>query len=184
MILTNVQRIFEAASKDPGRYATNAVQFTVENGIGFATATNGRQLVRIQVVMEDTDNLGAGILLSAADLRSGWGRGKGDRVLSFDGVWKLTVGNQVSIIAQIDGQFPLFHNVIAEPSNARLMTFDVDLMIAISKAVGTKSLTFEVPEFTTRSGVPGQQVTDPIRIRLNGTGSDENLGVMMPIVVE
>jgi DNA polymerase III sliding clamp (beta) subunit (PCNA family) len=186
MILKFDQRIFEGASADPGRYAMHGVLFRqADDGAVMATATDGKTLTRIEVQLQDGEKLpDEGVLLDARDLKSGWGRGKGDRILRIlDGSWKLGVANQVTEISVIDGEFPKVEAVIPAPASGQLLTFDVKLLLQIAKAAGADSVTLEVPEFAT-SGKQKGQITSPIRVRLRDTFSEHDLGVLMPITVD
>jgi len=180
MILNHDQRIFESASKEPGRYAFHGVLFRTEGDVTTATATDGKQLVRIEVTLQDGEVLPEdGVLLSSSDIKSGWGRGKGDRILRvLEGVWKLGVGNQISTIDVLEGEFPNVEAVIPAPSSTRRMSFDVRILARMAKAAGADSVTLEVPEF--HAG----QVKGPIRVTLRETESGEQMGVLMPITVD
>lgn len=185
MILNFDQRIFEAAAKDAGRYAMHGILFRTEGDVTTATATNGKILTRIEVTLQDGEVLPEdGVLLSSSDIKAGWGRGKGDRILRvLEGGWKLGVGNQISTIDVLEGEFPQVEAVIPDSSSGRRITFDAKLLLELAKSAGTEVVTLEVPEFQD-SGKQKGQVTGAIRVQLRDSGSDNDLGVIMPVVVE
>ena len=185
MILNFDQRIFEGAARDAGRYAMHSVLFSQDGDTVTATATDGKTLTRIEVQLQDGEKLPEdGVMLSSSDLKAGWGRGKGDRCLRWlEGRWQLGVGNQVSTIEVIEGEFPKVEAVIPASSSGRLLTFDAKLLMQLAKSAGTEVVTLEVPEFAT-SGKQKGQVTGAIRVRLRDSNSDDDLGVIMPVVVE
>lgn len=180
MILNHDQRIFESASKEPGRYAFHGVLFRTEGDVTTATATDGKQLVRIEVTLDADEELPEdGALLDGRDLKAGWGRGKQTRTLRLEGgTWTLRNGATSTEISVIDGDFPNVEAVIPAPSSTRRMSFDVRILARMAKAAGADSVTLEVPEF--KSG----QVKGPIRVTLRETESGEQMGVLMPITVD
>ena len=186
MILNYDQRIFEAAASDPGRYAMHGVLFQTVEGTTYATATDGRKLVKLEITLEEGDELPErGVILDARELKSGWGRGKGSRHLKLsDTGWTLRVDKQISQIATIDGEFPKYESVAPPSSSQRMISFNVNYLMDIAKAAGVDQVTLEVPEFQPVKGTTGLQALDAIRIRLMESGSRNDLAVLMPVTVD
>tara|TARA_R110000796_G_scaffold41179_1_gene101920 strand:+ start:15684 stop:16238 length:555 start_codon:yes stop_codon:yes gene_type:complete len=184
MILNFDQRIFESAATSANRYQMDAIRFKPEGDQMFATATNGKILARIEVQTQEGDNVHEdGIMLSGRDIKAGWGRGKGPRFLrEGPNGWRIHVGNSSSIVEVLEGDFPQVEAVIPASSSDRMLTFDVKFLLALAKAAGSDVVTLEVPEFTHKND--RQQVMSGVRVRTRDSFSDEDLGVIMPIVIE
>lgn len=183
MLLKYNQRIFECT--DPASDTYSGVLFSAYgDGTATATATDGKTLTRIEVRVQDGETVPDAVLLSAADMKAAWGRGKADREIGLvDGRWILAVGDQVTRIRVIDAQFPDADRVVPKPTRDRLLTFNVKLLVQLAKAAGADDVTLEVPEFKTGRNCP-TQVREPIRIRMRDTYSTDDIGVLMPIVLD
>jgi len=182
MILNHRQRIFEAAAKSDPRTGLEGVLFMPD---GTATASDGHSLTRVKFQLENDELPEGGLLLSARDMRAGWGRGNGDRTILHDGTnWLLLVGAQSTVLTVLEHPYPKVDAVIPASSSARMLTLNVAYLVAMAKAAGAESVTLEVPEFQDVKLIDGQQITSAIRCRLRREGEDEELGTIQPIVIE
>ena len=177
MIILHNQRIFETAAKDPGRYSMNAVRLRELDGNVVAEATDGKCLARVELQLEDGEELAEEVMLDARQLKAGWGRGKSDRILAcnVEGQWTLRVGSQVTAIDTIDGEFPRIDDVVPASSKDRRVTLNLDLLVSTAKALGVTEVTLELPE------LEDGQVMGAVRVSSRESFSEAAVGVVMPI---
>ena len=186
MILRYDQRIFEACDLKDYRRFLHYVRFSMVDGKPVAEATNGRILARIDILLDSDETLTEeGVQLSAQDLREGWGRGKGDRYIEqAEGVWTVTTGKQTATVRAGKETFPDTSRLWPELDSTRLLTIKPKELIDMAKASGSETLTLEIPAFEHNKKSTLQQVQTPIRIRMKNTFSDDNVGIIMPTVIE
>lgn len=191
MILRHEQRIFEAASREPGRYAMHGVRLRLLDGKPVLEATDGRILVRVEVELEEGEELAflpeEGVILRGDDLRDAWPAAKAGRKGLFlrrdEGEWFLDCGGSRTRLGTIDGEFPRVDALVALIGQEGTLGFDLDLLNRLAKAAGASYVRFEMPK------LEGGQVRGPVGVRFSrddGTFTvplDNFRGVIMPMTV-
>lgn len=192
MILRHEQRIFEAAAREPGRYAMHGVRLRLLDGRPVLEATDGCILVRVEVELEEGEELAflpeAGVILCADDLRDAWPAAKAGRKGLFlrrdEGEWFLDCGGSRTRLGTIDGEFPRVDAIVATTDAPEgTLGFDLDLLNRIAKAAGASYVRFELPK------LEGGQVRGPVGVRFSRDDGTSVLplgnfrGAMMPMTI-
>lgn len=211
MILDPKARVFEAASKEPGRFSFHGVRVRLLDGVPVLEATDGRKLVRVAAVRtqwdEALDDLPPeGVVLDAVMMRDGWKNLRKSEELSLtleDGRWYLQHGPVRVEVRTLEGEFPKVDAIVPAPRTGRFLTFDAGHLAAVVKATGAGWVTLEVPEFEVERVVPAfdkgpdwrrplhGQVMQPIYVQVRRLADedgarrvDDAFGVLMPCSME
>lgn len=208
MKLRHSQKVHEATSKYPGRYAMNCVQLRLAfGGKPELVATDGRILAVVPVELTGTsdpnDGFEGGELIARdtfVELMKG--RKTEERSL-IRNVHKDIIGRrgELSLKARLgEGDFPKVDQLVPEERDDDItFTFDVEFLVRIAKATGAEAITLRIP--SKMPDEPGhvtpphetvdwdRQVATPVKVIARGVGADNYrpngaFGVIMPITVE
>lgn len=184
------QRVFEAASREPGRYAMMAVRLRLLDGKPVLEAMNGRILSRVEVEQEEGEELAwlppEGVLLSSEDMRDAWPSAKNGKKGLFlrrdEGDWFLDCAGSRTRLSTIDGEFPRVDAVVAMTDDpAGSVGLAIDYLNMLAKAAGASGLRLLLPKYEKGQvrGPIGIVFTDEAGSRIRGV-----LGAIMPITVD
>lgn len=206
MKLNHEQKIHEAASNKPGRYAMHHVRVRLDASTGKPQleATDGRILAVVPCEPSEGDGFAGGELLPRElFVEALKGKKTEERTMILVGAIAQVKrtdpkGGETHHQAELgEGEFPRLDQVLPEESDTDIsFTFDTDRLLRIIKATGAAAITLRIPSEESRvlgkdpESTIGNQVRGPVKvIARSAQGSDSYrrngaFGVIMPITMD